>query len=319
VVGRDAFGWVGVDTVSAVAKGVHSFFVSAPHITGSREWPAKLGDAMEQIQRVERVWAANAAELVTNLGRLDGRGPSEVFELAGGVVAMGGAGSYVNAGFGLGIGSSSFTVNDAVVLEAAARRMGVGAAVQVSVASSPSVRAVLYHRGYQTTDIRNALWLEPNRTPLASPDRSFQIVLVDESTVQTWTDTTALGWGHLTVAARRRSDDFSRAAFMGEHEQLLLACDAQDDRPVGCASITIRDGVATLGAMCTLPAERNRGVQTALVRHRIAMAREENCDLVATLPAPRGGSERNLLRLGFSLAYDQHRLSLPAVSGRQSR
>jgi len=277
----------------------------------------KLDDAMEQIQRLEKVWAANAAELVTNLGRIDGRGPSDVFELAGGIVALGGPGSYVNSGFGLGI-SSPFTVEDALTLEAAARRMGVAPAVQVTIASSSSVRAVLYHRGYQTTDIRNALWLEAAQAPPTAPEGLFRIVEVDWSSLAEWTDTCARGWGHTSVSARRKSDTFSLAAFMGDHEQLLLACDAVDDRPVGCASITIRDGVATLGAMSTLPAERNRGVQTALVRHRIAMAREANCDLVATLPAPIGGSERNLLRLGFSLAYEQHTLTMSTGSDRQS-
>jgi len=53
----------------------------------------------------------------------------------------------------------------------------------------------------------------------------------------------------------------------------------------------------------TLPAFRNRGVQTALLKQRLARAAAENCDLAVCIAAPGSSSQRNVVRLGFSVLY----------------
>ena len=53
------------------------------------------------------------------------------------------------------------------------------------------------------------------------------------------------------------------------------------------------------------PAGRRRGVQTTLLRHRMAVAARDGCDIVAATARPPGDSARNLSRLGFTLAYAQ--------------
>ena len=84
----------------------------------------------------------------------------------------------------------------------------------------------------------------------------------------------------------------------------LLARDAADGRPLGCASVTIRDGLATLGAMATRPSERRRGVQAALIAHRLRIAAEAGCDLAVSSTIPANASERNLTRAGFRPLYE---------------
>jgi len=78
-----------------------------------------------------------------------------------------------------------------------------------------------------------------------------------------------------------------------------LVRDVDDGRPIGCASLTVRDGVATLGGMSTLASERGRGVQSSLIAHRVRLAVELGCDIVTSTVAPGGTSERNLLRQRF--------------------
>ena len=78
-----------------------------------------------------------------------------------------------------------------------------------------------------------------------------------------------------------------------------------DGAPVGCAALTPERGIGWLGGAATVPSGRRRGVQGALVRHRMAVAAAAGCDLAVVTAMPAGDSARNLARLGFTLAYCQ--------------
>lgn len=55
----------------------------------------------------------------------------------------------------------------------------------------------------------------------------------------------------------------------------------------------------------TLPEWRGRGVQTALLKARLERALHAGCDLAAAGASPGSGSQRNMERLGFRVAYTQ--------------
>jgi len=55
----------------------------------------------------------------------------------------------------------------------------------------------------------------------------------------------------------------------------------------------------------TLPAYRRRGVQSALLASRLALARELGCDLAVVTTQPGSKSQGNVQRLGFELAYSR--------------
>jgi hypothetical protein len=104
-------------------------------------------------------------------------------------------------------------------------------------------------------------------------------------------------------ADRAVSDEFAFAA----HEvpgstDYLAELDGED---VGCGSLTRIDGVGWVGAAATVPRFGQRGVQGALLRHRIAVAAADGCDVVAASALPAGRSARNLRRHGFVAAYTQ--------------
>ena len=65
----------------------------------------------------------------------------------------------------------------------------------------------------------------------------------------------------------------------------------------------IRDGLAMLAGAATLPPYRNRGIQTALARVRLAHASAAGCDLVTMGAEPGSTSHRNAERLGLRVAY----------------
>jgi ribosomal protein S18 acetylase RimI-like enzyme len=65
----------------------------------------------------------------------------------------------------------------------------------------------------------------------------------------------------------------------------------------------ILNGVAQLCGAATLPEHRRRGVQTALLRERLAEAAREGCDVAVVTTQPGSPSQENAQRQGFELLY----------------
>ena len=98
-------------------------------------------------------------------------------------------------------------------------------------------------------------------------------------------------------------------------DRFVLATDTVSGDPIACATLSIRDDVATLGGMSTVPSARRRGVQSALIRHRLALAASSGCAIATTTVAPGGDSERNLLRHGFDHWFTIETLTRPTTTG----
>ncbi len=75
-----------------------------------------------------------------------------------------------------------------------------------------------------------------------------------------------------------------------------------DGVAAAAAALVLDDGLGYLAAASTLPAFRERGCQTALIRRRISDAAAAGCAEVSTLTA-NPASRRNLERCGLELAY----------------
>jgi GNAT superfamily N-acetyltransferase len=69
--------------------------------------------------------------------------------------------------------------------------------------------------------------------------------------------------------------------------------------------------VAQLCGAATLPAHRRRGVQAALLRHRIAEARRRGCDIAVVTTTPGSTSQANVQKAGFVLLYARVLLTRP--------
>ena len=268
--------------------------------------------------RIERVGALNAVALSRVLSRQDPSWGTETFPLGDGHAVLSGPGLYVNQVQAAGV-EQEVTDDDLDRLEQRSRHVGVQPAFEVSELTRGSVVRRLVKRGYQSDSATNAMVRRLDELP-AEPDVGVDFHAVDEELLPVWLETTALGWGHTTDEARRASDAWSRAAFEADEPGLLLARSTDHGRPVGCATLAIRDGVATLGGMSTPPAERGRGVQTALIVYRLRFARERGCDVATTQVIGRSASERNLLRHGVSdnPHQDPVRAAARALSPNQS-
>ncbi len=269
-----------------------------------------IGETDRVIRRVVHAWADGLATVASTLRGQDPSWGSETFELGGGRVALWGAGLYVNRAVAAGI-DRPMTVADFELLELRSAAGGVVAAIDVTPATRPEVMAMAAERGYVEVGVVSAL---RHVADGPVPEVVSAGVSVESAVgqVAAWQAISAAGWGHDTPAARRASDAFAAATAAVDGDGFVLARDVEDGRPLGCASVAVLDGVASLGAMATLPDERGRGVQAALVRHRLALGRAAGCDVAVATTVRGGASERNLLRLGFEHWFDVTTLSRPS-------
>jgi ribosomal protein S18 acetylase RimI-like enzyme len=77
-----------------------------------------------------------------------------------------------------------------------------------------------------------------------------------------------------------------------------------DGAVAGVARLAIDGDLAEFGGGATLPEFRGRGVQQAMLRHRINEACAAGCSILVTEAEPETGSARNILRAGFEAAFD---------------
>jgi hypothetical protein len=72
---------------------------------------------------------------------------------------------------------------------------------------------------------------------------------------------------------------------------------------VACAQIHAYPGVTIFSCDGTLPSARVKGLQSALIGHRLRILPSGSIAMAEVTPG--GGSERNYLRCGFTLAYSR--------------
>lgn len=76
-----------------------------------------------------------------------------------------------------------------------------------------------------------------------------------------------------------------------------------DGTIVATAAMDLTDGCAAFFAGSTMPAFRNRGWQIAMIRDRIARARDDGARLMRATARAMSTSERNFIRCGFQTLY----------------
>lgn len=84
-----------------------------------------------------------------------------------------------------------------------------------------------------------------------------------------------------------------------------------DREPAATASLVERRGFAFLGGAAVLPEFRGRGIQRALISHRM-LAASERCHTAFVEALPGSVSQRNAEQLGFRLGFSQASLLMPS-------
>jgi GNAT superfamily N-acetyltransferase len=256
-------------------------------------------DSREQARRIEAAQAFSVAE-ATRVRRAslpdDGL---EAIEVGGGWAFFAGVESPVTKAEGLGM-AGPVTAEDLDRVEAFFAGHGATPRVTVCPYADPSLLAVLGPRGYRIEELENVL-VRPLDGGAAFPGAAVEISEVartDAGERSVWAETIARGF----VGADEVPPEFVYVMelFAGT-PQVRCFLARVDGEPAGGGAVLEADGIASLFGASTIPAYRNRGIQTAALNARLAAAK--GCDLAIVMTTPGSPSQRNVERAGFRVAY----------------
>lgn len=276
------------------------------------------------VRRLEASAAITTLHLVEAMCANDPASRAVGVPMFGGALIATGPDRYVNRAMGVSLDERSSDEIDAI--QQFYRDHELPAALEVASWAPPTTIAELSRRNFRLGWFRAMFAISPAElagstpagTALAGPaltgttlagttdsttGAGVQIVAVDRANEDTWLQTFAVGSGVLDSHARDISDEFALATRACRDTYIFMA--TIGGQAAGCGTLQITGGIAWVGGAATLPEFRRRGVQAALLSHRVRLAADLECDLVAATAIPSGQSARNLVHLGFQHVQTQ--------------
>ncbi|MEQ0565564.1 GNAT family N-acetyltransferase [Amycolatopsis sp. NEAU-NG30] len=228
------------------------------------------------------------------------RGDGFARPLAGGVASLAEPDSPFTKVAGLGFGG----LPDAGALdeiEAAFAASGTPVQVELCQLGDAAVGAFLTARGYRLESYENVLGRRVGDTAFPKDIRP-----VRDDELETWLAKVADASAVADTEGLPAHEDFPRETLVNALRDMTgvrryLA--ERDGEFAGGASFRVTDGIAQFTGAATLPSHRRRGVQTSLLRARLAAAAAAGCDLAVVTTQPGSKSQQNVQRQGFDLLY----------------
>jgi GNAT superfamily N-acetyltransferase len=224
-------------------------------------------------------------------------------EICGGHMSFCGLGSPVGRAVGLGL-DSPFRESDLDEIEAFYRSHKAPAQVDLCPMHDPSVFEMCKGRGYAIAELNNVLYRK-----LEMDER------VPEFPAGCEIKRSSAGEAELAGAVVESAffPDGAPEAFRGliaplyEMEGSLAYAAWADGKIVACGTglIIAEHRVVALCGAGTLSEYRGRGLQTALLRARMAAAAQVGCEYAVIVTQGGTISQRNAERLGFRVAYSK--------------
>jgi GNAT superfamily N-acetyltransferase len=266
---------------------------------------------MPLARRIESAEALAAVEGAKTLERLRPGVGAAVEQIAGGHAVFCGINSPVTQAVGMGL-SGPVDAVDVDRLEDFYFSRGDAVRVELCPLADMSLVGQFGKRGYRATEFSNVMArpLEPTESwPSPAPGITIDAVPSDQSAL--WTQTVAQGFAeHFPVTPELL--EVMHMFALGPNASCFLAL--VDGQIAGGGCLSVREGVGGLFGASTLPAFRNRGVQTALLHARLSRAAAAGCNLAVSIALPASISQRNILRQGFHVLYTRVKFenALPA-------
>lgn len=224
--------------------------------------------------------------------------PNAAESIAGGAAFFGGINYPANQIVGVGL-HGAVTADDMDRVEDFFRSRGVASTVVVSPLADESLRNLLGERGYRIAEFNSVLILRISSPQPYTPPDGIVIERVTPETVRPWMRAIAKGFSQDVEVPEEIFGGF--AALPGA---LAFLARIEDEVLGGCAGRVIPQArIAALFGAATLPEYRCRGVQTALIARRLQEAAQAGCEYAVVSTIPGSGSQRNMERRGFRLAY----------------
>ena len=226
--------------------------------------------------------------------------------VGGGLAACTEPGSPLNKVAGLGFAPLELPAWLAVEAEHDRRELPLQ--VELSTLGDPAVATLLCERGYRLVGVENVLG-RALQTVARSPAAPAGITIEPCTDLPHWLDVMVTGFGSPDTQGVASHETFDRAVLervIGDFaaaEGVLLFLARCGGAAAGAGAMRVHADVAQLCGAATLPAFRRRGVQTALLQRRLAVAAERGAGLCVMTTQPGSKSMQNACGQGFSLLY----------------
>ncbi len=254
------------------------------------------------ISRVERSAAQFETSTAAAYRQIDPDDPATARPLGQGALVALGPGRYVNRAIGITLEDPADATLDEI--EAFFATADLPPSIEVSSWASTPVLDRLAARGYRPDWFRNVYVRLPAAPVDTGADPSGPVIHpVDEDSLGDWQRVFAASFEYSSNHDLATALRYTEALRLVPGTTHLVA--THDGEAVACASLNVVDGVGWLGGAATIPQLRGHGVHADLLDHRLALAIELGCDILAATALPSGSSARNLHRAGFQLGWTQ--------------
>lgn len=251
-------------------------------------------------RRLEALAADEMLRFVETARRVDSRSDAEFIRVGGGVAAYLGHESPVNQAVAVGM-SHTVSIDEVLALESFYSEHGQRALVVASPLADHSLFTALSSRRWTVEGFENVLIREYGPFERFAESTGVEVVEVDDDESRAlWAHIAAIGFS-APLEPTPSQLELARIVAARSGTRLMLA--KVGGRPVGTGELYVDNGVAWLSADTTLPQFRKRGVQQALQLARLAVGAQEGCEMAVSEAIPGSGSQRNMERLGFRIAY----------------
>ena len=224
--------------------------------------------------------------------------PNAAEKIAGGIAFFGGVNYPSNQIVGMGL-NGAVTVDDMDRVEQFFRSRGVPSTVVVSPLADESLRNLLGERGYRIAEFNSVLIRNISEQPSFAPPDGMVIERVTPETVGPWMRAIASGFSQDIDVPEEIFGGF--ASLPGA---LAFLVRIGDNVVGGCGGRVIPEArLAAFFGTATLPEFRCRGIQSAFIALRLHEAAKAGCEYAVVSTNPGSGSQRNMERRGFRLAY----------------
>jgi GNAT superfamily N-acetyltransferase len=213
-----------------------------------------------------------------------------------------------------GLGTTGVTsAGELDVIERFYRERGAEVFHEVSPLAPMSTVEALVKRACRPVEFTSVMFrpVAVEAPSVAREAETVRVRQVGESELALWASTAVEGWSEFESLSAFMSDF---APVCGSSEGTSMFLTEIDGRAIGTGALAIHDGVALLAGASTIPSQRNRGAQRALLAARLEHARLEGCDLAMICAAPGSASQRNAERQGFRIAYTRVKWGRPSVT-----
>ena len=262
--------------------------------------------------RIDRAEARLCAGATAAIAKRDPSAETLELPLAGGTAVYATPGSPLNKVIGLGL-EPTFDADrfssELDAIETAWQQRNEPVRIELSTLANPEIYPLLYARGYVLQGFENELGRRLSDYPAPKFADKVTVEELRPEDNDTWLKIAVDAFldmdGTGSVADDLPTRELLESVFrdMTGAPGFVRYLARYDGKPAAVGSMRIDGSLCQLAGTATSTPFRGKGLQKALIAHRLHVARKAGCDLAVVTTAPGTRSQENLMHNGFALLY----------------